>query len=73
MQQLRTVDEAAGLLRISKWTVRSYIKAGKLQSVRIGRRVLLADDELERFVGLSSEHALVEPKGVSSENRGVQL
>ena len=55
MQQLRTVEEAAGLLRISKWTVRAYIKAGKLRVVRIGRRVLLADEELERFVGVNQE------------------
>jgi excisionase family DNA binding protein len=50
MQQLRTIDEAAGLLRISKWTVRAYIKAGKLRPVRLGRRVLVEETELERFV-----------------------
>ena len=55
MQPLKSIEEAAALLGISKWTVRSYIKAGKLKPVRIGRRVLLPEDELERFVGVSQE------------------
>jgi excisionase family DNA binding protein len=52
MQRLRSVVEAAGLLGISPWTVRGYIKTGKLKPVRLGRRVLLAEGELERFVAL---------------------
>ena len=55
MRPLRSVEEAAELLGISKWTVRSYIKTGKLKPVRIGRRILLAEDELERFVGVNQE------------------
>jgi excisionase family DNA binding protein len=55
LQQLRNVEEAAGLLGISKWTIRAYIKAGKLKPVRIGRRVLLAEDELQRFVVVNQE------------------
>lgn len=57
MRRLSSVEEAAELLRISKWTVRGYIKAGKLKPVRLGRRVLLTDEELERLVaeGLKSQ------------------
>jgi excisionase family DNA binding protein len=50
MQPLKSVVEAAELLRISRWTVRSYIRDGKLKAVRLGRRVLLTDGELERLV-----------------------
>jgi excisionase family DNA binding protein len=50
MQPLRSVKEAAGLLGISPWTVRSYIRDGKLPSVRLGRRVLVTEDALEHFV-----------------------
>ena len=50
MQALRSVTEAAGLLGISPWTVRAYIRDGKLQAVRLGRRVLVEEAELERFV-----------------------
>ena len=50
MRALKSIEEAAGLLRISKWTVRAYIRDGKLQAVRLGRRVLLEEAELERLV-----------------------
>jgi excisionase family DNA binding protein len=50
MKQLRDVNSAARLLSISPWTVRSYIHDGKLKAVRIGRRVLIEETELERFV-----------------------
>jgi excisionase family DNA binding protein len=52
MKALRSVEEAAELLGISKWTVRAYIREGKLRPVRLGRRVLVAEEELERFVAL---------------------
>ena len=55
MRALKTVQESAGLLRISKWTVRSYIRDGRLKPVRLGRRVLLTEDELERFIALCQE------------------
>jgi len=50
MRALKSVEEAAGLLGISPWTVRSYIKTGRVRPVRLGRRVLLEEAELERFV-----------------------
>ena len=50
MKPLKSVEEAAGLLGISPWTVRSYIREGKLKPVRIGRRVLVEEAELERFI-----------------------
>ena len=61
MRALKSVEEAAGILGISKWTVRSYIREGKLQPVRIGRRVLLAEEEIERFVELHQEQTKAEP------------
>jgi excisionase family DNA binding protein len=50
VKALKSVVEAAELLRISPWTVRSYIRQGKLRPVRLGRRVLLAEAELERVI-----------------------
>ena len=50
MNQLYDVQAAARLLSISPWTVRSYIKQGKVRPVRIGRRVLFEEGELERLV-----------------------
>jgi excisionase family DNA binding protein len=50
MRPLKSVVEAAELLRISPWTVRGYIRDGILKPVRLGRRVLVEETELERFV-----------------------
>jgi excisionase family DNA binding protein len=63
MQPLKSVEQAAELLAISPWTVRGYIKTGKLKPVRLGRRVLLAEDELERLVaeGQEPREAQAEP------------
>ena len=73
MQPLKSVEEAAGLLGISKWTVRSYIRDGKLKAVRIGRRVLLCEDELERLITRGKEKEtnpqpeLIESRNVTGE------
>lgn len=47
---LLNINEAANELRLSPWTVRLYIRLGKLKPVRIGRRVLLEPAELRRLV-----------------------
>jgi excisionase family DNA binding protein len=48
--QLYDVNAAARLLAVSPWTIRAYIRNGKLRPVRIGRLVRLEGQELERFV-----------------------
>jgi excisionase family DNA binding protein len=50
MNQLLDVVAAARLLAISPYTVRMYLRTGKLRPIRIGRRVLLEESELQRFV-----------------------
>ncbi len=50
MEPLKNIHQAAELLGISPWTVRKDIRDGKLRPVRLGRRVLLEEAELERFV-----------------------
>jgi excisionase family DNA binding protein len=50
MEPLHDVNSAAKLLAISPWTVRAYIREGKLHPVRIGRLVRLTTEELERFI-----------------------
>jgi excisionase family DNA binding protein len=48
--KLFNIDEAADMLRVSPWTIRAFIRDGKLNVVKIGRRVLLERSELERLV-----------------------
>jgi excisionase family DNA binding protein len=51
MEKLITVNEALGLLRISRPTLYRLIKDGTLQPVRIGKRTLFEEKELTRFIG----------------------
>lgn len=50
MESLKSVEEAAELLALSPWTVRLYIRQGKIRPVRIGRRVLIEPQEIRRIV-----------------------
>ena len=54
MNQLLTVSSAAELLAISPWTLRAYIRQGKLNPIRIGRLVRLDEGELVRFTTSSA-------------------
>jgi len=42
--------EASEALGISHWTLRRYIREGKIRAVRIGRRVLVEPAELMKLV-----------------------
>ncbi len=44
------LKEAGKRLGLSHWSLRIYIKQGRLSPVRCGRRVLLEPAELQRFV-----------------------
>jgi excisionase family DNA binding protein len=50
MKGLVNIDDAAGFLGLSPWTVRLYVRNNTLAHVKIGRRVLIEIEELERFV-----------------------
>jgi excisionase family DNA binding protein len=50
IEKLLSIQDAATLLSISPWTVRLYLKSGKLSRIRIGRRVLLEQSEIRRFI-----------------------
>lgn len=47
---LWNVKEAGNALGLSPWTIRRYITDGKLQTVRLGRRVLVEPSECRRLV-----------------------
>jgi excisionase family DNA binding protein len=44
------LKDAAASLGLSHWTLRDWIRRGKLHAVRLGRRVLVEPAELERLV-----------------------
>ena len=44
------LKEAAAAIGLSPWTLRHWIKQGRVRSVRLGRRVLVEPAELQRMV-----------------------
>jgi excisionase family DNA binding protein len=67
--KLLTIQDAAQVLSISPWTVRSFIRQGKLRPIRVGRLVRLEDRELEQFVrGLKDPGAEFSNAGQEDSN-----
>jgi excisionase family DNA binding protein len=44
------LKEAAETVGLSHWTLRQYIREGKIAAIKLGRRVLIEPGELERLV-----------------------
>ena len=66
--RLYSLDEAARQLGISVWTIRAHAKnGGSLRTTRVGRRVLVSANELERIVA-SGLPSLTEGKGAPSRS-----
>ena len=45
-----TIPEVAQALNVTAQTVRAYIKQGKLKSQRIGRPILITENNLKEFL-----------------------
>jgi len=52
-ERLLTLAEVADLLRVSPHTVRAWVRKGRLQPVKICRRVLFSPDVVSRFVSVA--------------------
>ena len=45
-----TIPETAKALRVTPQTIRAYIKQGKMKSQRIGRPILITENNLREFL-----------------------
>ena len=52
-ERLLTLAEVADLLRVSPHTIRAWVRKGRLQPVRICRRVLFSPTVVSRFVNVA--------------------
>jgi excisionase family DNA binding protein len=50
MEKLYSVDEAAEVLRLSHWTIWSWLKTGKLRGAKVGDRRVIRESELQRLI-----------------------
>jgi excisionase family DNA binding protein len=45
-----SIKESAESIGVSPWTIRAWIKQGKLAATRLGRRVCVTPEALAKFV-----------------------
>jgi excisionase family DNA binding protein len=45
-----TIPETAQALKVTPQTIRAYIKQGKIKSQRIGRPILITENNLKEFL-----------------------
>ncbi len=45
-----TIQETAQALQVTPQTIRAYIKKGRIKSQRIGRPILIKEDNLREFL-----------------------
>lgn len=57
MEGLLTIDQTAEFTGLSAWTIRYFVKSGKLPSVKLGRRILIERSELNRLVSENRREA----------------
>ena len=50
-----TVPETAEAFKVTPQTVRTWIKTGRLNSIRIGRPILITEDNIREFLKPSTE------------------
>jgi excisionase family DNA binding protein len=50
MSKLLSIHAAAERLGVSTWTVARLARAGRLASIRLGRRTLFAEEDLEDLI-----------------------
>lgn len=50
MDKLYTIKEVAEMLRVSKPTVYRLMSDGKLNPIKLGKRTLFPESELNRFI-----------------------
>lgn len=50
LEPLLKIEEAARLVGRSHWTLRQDVKAGRVKSLRIGRRIMIEPCEIRRLI-----------------------
>jgi excisionase family DNA binding protein len=50
--KLYTIQETAEALGVTAQTIRAYLKQGRLKGIRIGRPILITENNIKEFMGL---------------------
>lgn len=64
---LLNVDEAAKRLGgVSRWSIYSWMSTGRLKKTKVGRRVMIAENDLQDFVDRCNPKTVAESNDDSS-------
>jgi excisionase family DNA binding protein len=69
MERYLRPSEVARLLRLNTETVYHYIKKGDLPAARLGRKYIVTEKDLERFIERRKESNRVEKLGLSEKGK----
>ena len=61
-----TVEEAADISGIGRNTIRQLVDWGKLPVLRVGRKILIRGDSLDKFIGLNEGRDLLNREEVKA-------
>lgn len=50
IEKLYTVEDAAKLLNVATVTLRFWYYQGRVRGIKLGRRVMISEPELQRFI-----------------------
>ncbi len=67
---LHPLKDAARRLGMTVWGLRAWVYAGKIASHKIGSKVCISEDEIERIIAESERPASVAHKRARIEKRG---
>ncbi|SEG91096.1 DNA binding domain-containing protein, excisionase family [Thermomonospora echinospora] len=56
-ERVLTLDEAAALLRLSRWSLYNLIRSNRLRTIKVGRRRIVPAAAIDEFLGESLEVA----------------
>ena len=66
MEKLYGVSEAAKVLGgVSPTTVESWLSAGRLRRTKVGRRTMISESELNRFISESNSRSHMADEGIA--------
>jgi excisionase family DNA binding protein len=53
-----SIPQTASKLNLSPWTIRAWIRSGKIAAVKLGRRVMIEPSEIDRLISSGRQPAL---------------
>ncbi|MBA7517345.1 hypothetical protein ES705_09398 [subsurface metagenome] len=67
------VEDLAKILQVTPWTVRSYLRQGRIASVRVGQRIWVSEKDLSDFLMCKGIRDLPDKEFIKMINKAVEI